>query len=83
MIETAGVDRNLVPATDRIYACLLTAWLMVAPWGGVEARTQSITMTAREALPPNHRAEAEDKSKHCSSRYPAVIACEHVESPSI
>jgi hypothetical protein len=69
MIETAGVDRNLVPATDRIYACLLTAWLMVAPWGGVEARTQSITMTAREALPQT----IEPKLKIKASTVVAVI----------
>jgi hypothetical protein len=73
MVERVGVERDLVPATDSVYThTLLQSQL-----------AQSSAMTAREALPPNHRAEAEDKSKHCSSCYPAVTPCGHIESLSI
>jgi hypothetical protein len=83
MIQTAGVDRNLVPATDSIYTRILTSRLLAVSWRSLEPWTQRIPMTARETLPPNHRGDAEDKNKHCCSHYPAVTLCGHVESPSI
>src|SRR5262245_28336765 len=37
MIQTAGIDRNLVPATNSIYTCILTARLLAVAWRSLEA----------------------------------------------
>src|SRR5262245_60257639 len=52
MIETTGVDRDLIPVTDGVYVAILSAGYLAASRRSPKAWTQCITVTPRETLRP-------------------------------
>src|SRR5215813_6378458 len=56
MIETTGIDRDLIPVTDGIYAAILSVSYLATFRRGPKPWTQCIAVTSWETLRPQEAA---------------------------
>ena len=68
MIETTGIDRDLVPVTHKIYCGALSMrGRFAVAWSGLITGPERIAVTSRETLRPKRAGRTEDKSSHYCS----------------